>query len=283
MIEEEGTGRHILEKRKEHRKNSVSTFQLLSFYSVRLIGTGGNWFLVDIVFYGLKLFSGPIFSAINPQSDLIFRNGYLLLYNLIGLLGYYCSAYVIDTPAVGRKRLQLASFVMLTILFCFTAAFFNTAPPGVLMTLYFFSKFFSNFGANTTTYVMAAETYPTELRGTCHGLSAFSGKFGALVATIVFGMIEDVSVIFWICAGVSIVGSVFTIIFSCDLTKVSLVEHDAQLELFMDGRLDEYKGLLNAPQHLSNYELWVGRHGEYDPHWANKFVIEEEKSGVEAK
>ena len=101
-------------------------------------------------------------------------------------------------------------------------------------------------------------------------------------ATIVFGMIEDVSVIFWICAGVSIVGSVFTVIFSCDLTKVSLVEHDAQLELFMDGRLDEYKGLLNAPQHLSNYELWVGRHGEYDPHWANKFVVEEEKSGVEA-
>jgi hypothetical protein len=28
----------------------------------RLVGTGGSWFLVDIAFYGLKLFSGPIFS-----------------------------------------------------------------------------------------------------------------------------------------------------------------------------------------------------------------------------
>jgi hypothetical protein len=26
-----------------------------------------------------------------------------------------------------------------------------------------------NFGPNVTTYVMAAETYPTELRGTLHG------------------------------------------------------------------------------------------------------------------
>ncbi len=37
------------------------------------------------------------------------------------------------------------------------------------MFLYFFSSFVVNFGPNVTSYVMAAETYPTELRGTCHG------------------------------------------------------------------------------------------------------------------
>jgi hypothetical protein len=31
-----------------------------------VVGTGGNWFLWDVAFYGLKLYSGPIFKAINP-------------------------------------------------------------------------------------------------------------------------------------------------------------------------------------------------------------------------
>ncbi len=54
-----------------------------------------------------------------------------------------------------------------------TAAIFDTARSETLMFLYFASSFFGNFGVNVTTYVVAAETYPTELRATCHGLSAF--------------------------------------------------------------------------------------------------------------
>jgi hypothetical protein len=65
-----------------------------------------------------------------------------------------------------------------------------------------------------------------------------------------FGMVDQTTV-FWIC-GVSAVGIVFTFVFSCDLTKVSLSEHDAQFELFMAGHLNDYKGLVNNPQHLSN-------------------------------
>lgn len=41
---------------------------------------------------------------------------------------------------------------------------------------FFLSIFVSQFGANSTTYVVAAETYPTELRCTCLGISAFSGR-----------------------------------------------------------------------------------------------------------
>jgi hypothetical protein len=59
-------------------------------------------------------------------------------------------------------------------------------------------------------------------------------------------------------------------VFSCDLTGLSLAEHDAQLELLLEDRVAEYKGQLNAPEHLSNYELWTGRHGQYDPDWAHR-------------
>jgi hypothetical protein len=41
--------------------------------------------------------------------------------------------------------------------------------------------FFSNFGPNTTTYVVPGEIFPTAIRATCHGLSAAAGKLGAIV------------------------------------------------------------------------------------------------------
>jgi len=149
-------------------------------------------------------------------------------------------------------------------------AVFNTASPSWLLFLYFMSSFVTNW-ANVTTYVMAAETYPTELRATCHGISAFMGKTGALLATLVFSHLES-SEIFFVCSGVGAIGTLFTLFFSVDLTHVSLAEHDAQLELLIEGRVEDYKGKLNARKHLSLYEKLTGRHGEYEPDWAISLV-----------
>jgi hypothetical protein len=55
---------------------------------------GGTWLVWDITFYGLKLFSGPIFADINPTGDLIKNNGFLLLNSVIALCGYFCAAKV---------------------------------------------------------------------------------------------------------------------------------------------------------------------------------------------
>jgi hypothetical protein len=121
---------------------------------------------------------------------------------------------------------------------------------------------------------MAAETYPTELRGTFHGLSAYFGKLGALIANIGFGFLSSKE-IFWVSGACSVVGLVFTL-FSVDLTGVSLAEHDAQLELLYDDKLHRYKGKLNYRKHPSNFEVWTGRHGGmYDPGWVRKIVHEE--------
>ena len=70
-------------------------------------------------------------------------------------------------------------------------------------------------------------------------------------------------------------GALFTFFFSVDLTHVSLAEHDVQLELFLEGRLDEYKGKLNDKKHLSLFESMTGRHGEYVSHWANDLIKDE--------
>lgn len=45
--------------------------------------------------------------------------------------------------------------------------------------------FFQNFGPNTTTFVIPGELFPTRYRSTCHGVSAASGKLGAIISQFV--------------------------------------------------------------------------------------------------
>ena len=85
----------------------------------------------------------------------------------------------------------------------------------------------------------------------------------------------DTPTIFLICGIVGLAGAVLTVFFSVDLTHVSLSEHDAQLELTLEGRPEEYKGKLNKKEHLSLFERMTGKHGEYDPGWAKTFINEE--------
>ena len=66
-----------------------------------------------------------------------------------------------------------------------------------------------------------------------------------------------------------------TFVFSIDMTHVTLSEHGAQLELLLQCHLEAYKGLLNHPKHLSNWEFLMGCHGKYKEGWALKLVEEE--------
>ena len=103
-----------------------------------------------------------------------------------------------------------------------------------------------------------------------------------MLASIIFSHLTP-SQIFFFCGVTCAVGACFTILFVVDLTHVSLSEHDAQLELFLEGRLDEYKGKLNDPKHLSLYERVTGRFGEYDPKWALKLLKEAESAIIGEK
>lgn len=67
------------------------------------------------------------------------------------------------------------------------------------------------------------------------------------------------------------------------MTRVSLAEHDAQLELFLDGVPEKYKGVLNKRKHLNRFEIWTGRHGEYDKYWAAKLLTEEHERRTASK
>ena len=54
------------------------------------------------------------------------------------------------------------------------------------VVMYSLTFFFANFGPNATTFVVPAEIFPARLRSTCHGISAASGKLGAIVGAYGF-------------------------------------------------------------------------------------------------
>ena len=65
------------------------------------------------------------------------------------------------------------------------------ATPFLKQFLYYFSSFWGQFGPNATTWLLPAEVVPTEMRAMCHGFAAAVGKAGALVAGVVFNLVDD--------------------------------------------------------------------------------------------
>lgn len=157
-----------------------------------LLGTAGSWFCLDIAFYGLSLNTTVILTAIGYASN---DNVYKKLYNAAAgnlilicagaLPGYWFSIATLDT--VGRKPVQIMGFTVLTILFCIIGFAYNKLSSHALLALYVLAQFFENFGPNTTTFVIPGEIFPTRYRSTAHGMSAASGKVGAIIAQTTLG------------------------------------------------------------------------------------------------
>jgi PHS family inorganic phosphate transporter-like MFS transporter len=57
--------------------------------------------------------------------------------------------------------------------------------PIMFTVLYGLTFFFANFGPNSTTFIVPAELFPARFRSTCHGISAASGKAGAIIGAFV--------------------------------------------------------------------------------------------------
>ncbi|MBO0893968.1 MAG: MFS transporter, partial [Acidimicrobiales bacterium] len=65
-----------------------------------------------------------------------------------------------------------------------------TGMVGPFLAVYGISYFFTEFGPNTTTFVLPAECFPTSVRATGHGISAGVGKLGAVIGVFVFPILS---------------------------------------------------------------------------------------------
>ncbi|KAF5822032.1 putative major facilitator, sugar transporter, major facilitator superfamily [Helianthus annuus] len=170
----------------------------LKRHGLHLLGTTSTWFLLDIAYYSQNLFQKDIFSAIGWIPAAKKMNAIHEVYRiaraqtLIALCstvpGYWFTVFLIDR--IGRFKIQLIGFSMMTIfMFALAIPYHHwTLPQNNIwfVVIYSLTFFFANFGPNATTFVVPAEIFPARLRSTCHGISAASGKLGAIVGAFGF-------------------------------------------------------------------------------------------------
>uniref|UniRef100_A0A803NEN6 Major facilitator superfamily (MFS) profile domain-containing protein n=1 Tax=Chenopodium quinoa TaxID=63459 RepID=A0A803NEN6_CHEQI len=102
--------------------------------------------------------------------------------------GYWFTVAFIDV--IGRWWIQMMGFFFMTV-FMFAIAFpykyWQQKENRIgFIIMYGLTFFFANFGPNATTFVVPAEVFPARLRSTCHGISAATGKAGAIIGAFGF-------------------------------------------------------------------------------------------------
>ncbi|KAL6958245.1 Inorganic phosphate transporter 1-4 [Sarracenia purpurea var. burkii] len=187
-----------VENETQTKSYGLFSKDFLRRHGLHLLGTTSTWFLLDIAFYSQNLFQKDIFSAIGwipPAKTMnatqeVFRiaRAQTLIALCSTVPGYWFTVALIDR--IGRFAIQILGFFMMTV-FMFALAFpYNhwTHPDNRIgfVVLYSLTFFFANFGPNATTFVVPAEIFPARLRSTCHGISAASGKLGAIIGAFGF-------------------------------------------------------------------------------------------------
>lgn len=188
---------------------------------LKLIGTGGGWFIFDVCYYGVGLFGGAIISAMGSDVDDVTTNEQIIdvAWKQVVALGMGIPASLLTIYLMDKytlKQLQIAGFLLFVIGFvAMSVAFFplKKSNPDLLFALYCFLLFALQFGPNVTTYTIPATVYKKEVRSTMNGFSAASGKLGAVVGAYLFGTVADLSslpTIMVLCAIISVFGAYFT-------------------------------------------------------------------------
>jgi PHS family inorganic phosphate transporter-like MFS transporter len=203
-------------------------------YLLRLIGTAGSWFLLDVAFYGNSVSSPLILKLLQPTGTLLDHTLIsLVIFAVAAFPGYWAAVFLMDR--LGRKRIQWQGFVVMALAFALIWMIPDGATAvGVFLPLFAISYFFTEFGPNMTTFVFPSEVFPTSVRGTGDGISAACGKLGAFVgALMVPHLLTSVGIrgVMGIMAAVSLVGVALTVVALPEPRGQSLEEASGEDEL----------------------------------------------------
>ncbi|KAG0173586.1 Inorganic phosphate transporter pho84 [Apophysomyces sp. BC1034] len=188
-----------VETKRDHWAEFRAYFSQWKHFKV-LLGTSLSWFLLDIAFYGLGLNNSYILSAIGFSNkstpfETLWANtvGQIIITCLGSVPGYYLTVFFVERW--GRRPIQIMGFAACTVLFAILAGAYyqlrDKAMPAFI-TIFTLAQLFQNFGANSTTFIIPGEVFPTKVRASAHGISAASGKAGAILASFAFNVLVDI-------------------------------------------------------------------------------------------
>jgi len=191
----------------------------------KLIGTAGTWFLFDILFYGNTLFQPVVIdTAFGSDLTLTQQSEDSLILQLLALPGYFIS--VVTISKLGPRLIQAQGFLMMGILYAIIGVFWETLTDSTfwLLATYGMTFFFANFGPNSTTFLLPSLVFSPGCRSTLNGFSAASGKLGALIGSMFFGVLVDAwgdEVVMIICASIAGFSLLITLICVSDRNSFS--------------------------------------------------------------
>lgn len=196
-----------------------------------LLGISSIWFLLDVCFYGTSLDSPATLNVLWLETKVFdttgpFVNGTVAVWNatlpiwnadpalpnatiqralndnavrtlLLSSIASLAGSLV-AIPMVhyaNRRKLLIYTSVALSLLFIATGASVvrTYAGPTHYLSMVFFAlaQFMFNVGPNTLTFIITAEVFPTVFRGSFYGISAASGKLGAIVIRAIVARTGD--------------------------------------------------------------------------------------------
>jgi len=180
----------------------------------KLLGTGGCWLLFDILFYGNSLFQPIVLGAAFGDEETVLKVARdTSIIAAIALPGYIVS--IVQFGRQSPRYIQMQGFLIMSILYGFIGYFFEdlASHRWILLSLYGSTFFFSNYGPNSTTYMLPSMTFSRSCRSTLNGVCAACGKVGALLGTLLFVSAADRygdDFVMLCCAGMSMVGLFIT-------------------------------------------------------------------------
>ena len=184
-------------------------------FLLRLIGTAGSWFLMDIAFYGNSVSSPLILKLLQPKGTLLDHTLIsLAIFAVAAFPGYWVAVFLMDR--IGRKRIQWQGSAVMAVAFALIWLIPDGATAvGIFLPLFAISYFFIEFGPNVTTFVYPSEIFPTSVRGTADGISAGAGKIGAFLGALFVPHLLNavgISGVMGVMAAVSALGVLLTLV-----------------------------------------------------------------------
>ncbi|KAL7144953.1 hypothetical protein ABFS83_07G046300 [Erythranthe nasuta] len=149
-------------------------------HGLHLFGTTSTWFLLDIFFYSQNIFQKDVLSAIGWIPAAKTMNGINEVFRIskAQTLIALCST----VPGHWFTGFFFTTVFMFAIVIPYDH--WKTNHLGFVI-MYALTFLFANFGPNATTFVVPAEI-PARLRSRCHGISAATGKEGAIIGAYGF-------------------------------------------------------------------------------------------------
>lgn len=205
-------------------------------YWLRLLGTGGAFFLYDFVNFPNSIMSSGIIDSLVPGKSLQTVALWQLILALMTLPGVFVGIFLVNS--IGRRWTGILGFggylLVGLIVGCSYAEITKVIPAFVVM--YGLMQSLGHMGPGATLGLVSTESYPTAIRGVCYAISAAFGKAGAAVGTEAFTPIEEnlgQRWTFFIAAIVGAIGMLFYWFLIEDMTQADLLAQDKEFELYL--------------------------------------------------